>query len=120
MRPHERLDVWNKSMDFVVNVYKLTKTFPQEEKFGLTSQMRRAAVSVPANIAEGAARASSKEFMHFLSNAQGSASELETELLISKRLGYIDEADYRSLRATLDDIGRMITGLRHHLTSRET
>jgi four helix bundle protein len=115
MRPHEQLDVWNKAVDLVVSVYKTTDPFPKEEKFGLTSQIRRAAVSVPANIAEGAARQSSKEFAHFLSNAQGSASELETELLIALRLGFLSEKSYRELRASLDSIGRMIVGLTKHL-----
>ena len=115
MRPHEKLDVWNKAIDFVVAVYKVTETFPKEEKFGLTSQVRRAAVSVPANIAEEAARNSSKEFAHFLSNAQGSASEVETELLIARRLGYLNENSHLELRASLDNIGRMITGLSQHL-----
>ena len=115
MRPHENLDAWKKAMDFVVAVYKATDPFPKEEKFGLTSQLRRAAVSVPANIAEGAARKSAKEFVHFLSNAQGSASEVETELLIALRLGYIMEREYLTLRSSLDDIGRLITGLSLHL-----
>jgi four helix bundle protein len=115
MRPHEKLDVWNKPVDFVVAVYKITETFPKEEKFGLVSQLSRAAVSVPANIAEGAGRNSPKEFAHFLSNAQGSASEVETELLIAHRLGYLDEKNYLALRASLDNIGRMITGLSQHL-----
>ena len=84
MRPHENLEAWNKAVDFVTKVYRATESFPREEKFGLTSQIRRAAVSIPANIAEGAARDSKKEFVYFLSNAQGSASELETELLIAK------------------------------------
>jgi four helix bundle protein len=69
MRPHEKLDVWKKSVDFVVNVYKATERFPSDEKFGLTSQIRRASVSIPANIAEGAGRKSNKEFINFLSIA---------------------------------------------------
>ncbi|MGB8511144.1 MAG: four helix bundle protein [Pyrinomonadaceae bacterium] len=118
MRPHEKLDVWNKSVGFVVEVYRATDNFPKEEKFGLTSQLRRASVSVPANIAEGAGRKSSKEFAHFLSNAQGSASEVETELLIAQRLGFLGEPTYLKLRGSLDEIGRMITGLCHHLERR--
>jgi four helix bundle protein len=111
MRPHERLDVWNKAIDFVMAVYQATESFPKEERFGLTSQIRRAAVSIPANIAEGAARDSQKEFAYFLSNAQGSASELETELLIARRLGYLTDQNYTAMRADLDGIGRMIFGL---------
>ena len=88
MRPHENLNVWQKAVDFVVEIYKTTEHFPKEERFGLTSQIRRASVSVAANIAEGAVRKSLKEFSHFLSNAEGSASEVETELLIPYRLGY--------------------------------
>ena|SRR2546423_4127580 len=118
MRPHEKLDVWCKAMDFVVAVYRATESFPKEERFGLTSQIRRAAVSVPANIAEGAARDSPKEFAHFLSNAQGSASELETELLIARRLGYLPESVYLEMKATLDSIGRMIVGLSQYLKNR--
>ena len=115
MRPHERLEVWSKAVDFVVTVYKMTECFPKEEKFGLTSQIRRAAVSIPANVAEGAARQSSKEFAYFLSNAQGSASELETELLIAHRLGYLEEKSYHDMLTTLGSIGRMIVGLSQHL-----
>jgi four helix bundle protein len=115
MRPHENLDVWKKGIDFVVALYKATETFPKEERFGLTSQLRRAAVSIPANIAEGAGRKSSKEFAYFLSNSQGSASEVETELLIARRLNYLRESVYLSLRSSLDEIGRMLTGLCRHL-----
>jgi len=88
MRPHEKLQTWIESVDLVLNIYKATEKFPKEEKFGLTTQIRRAAVSIPTNIAEGAAQNSSKEFAHFVSIAQGSASELETELIIAYRLGY--------------------------------
>jgi four helix bundle protein len=115
MRPHEKLAAWSKAVDFVVAIYKATESFPKEEKFGLTPQIRRAAVSIPANIAEGAGRKSSKEFAHFLSNAQGSASEVETELLIARRLGFMEEGNYSKLHASLDEIGRMITGLTQHL-----
>ena len=111
MRPHERLDVWNNAIELVTTIYRNTRAFPSDERFGLTSQIRRAAVSIPANIAEGAARNSSKEFRYFLSNAQGSASELETEILIAQRLGYISAETYAAVRAEIDSIGRMIIGL---------
>ena len=119
MRPHEKLDVWKKSVDFVVAIYKATESFPRDERFGLTSQLRRAAVSIPANIAEGAARRSDKEFAYFLSNSQGSASEVETELLIARRLSYLQELNYGSLVSSLDEIGRMLTGLTHHVRPKE-
>jgi four helix bundle protein len=115
MRPHEKLDVWKKAVELVLSVYDETRQFPIDERFGLTSQIRRAAVSIPANIAEGAARRSRREFANFLSIAQGSASELETELLIAHRLHYLDEANYLKLLREIDDISRMITGLGHHL-----
>jgi len=89
-RPHERLQAWKEAMQLVRTIYDLTKTFPREEIYGLTAQMRRAAVSVPSNLAEGAARSSKKEFSQFLSMAKGSLSELETQLLISADLGYLD------------------------------
>jgi four helix bundle protein len=115
MRSHHQLDVWQRSVDFVVTIYRVTDAFPKEERFGLVSQLRRASVSIPANIAEGAARKSQKEFLHFLSNAQGSASEVETELIIADRLGFLDKNEKEKLFAELDDIGRMITGLGNHL-----
>jgi len=119
MRTHEKLKVWRKSVDFVVNVYKASENFPNEEKFGLTSQIKRASVSIPANIAEGAARTSNKEFLHFLSIAQGSASEVSTEILIAFRLGFLEENKYSDLLANLDEIGRMISGLSQHLRNKD-
>lgn len=115
MRPHTNLEAWKKAMDFVVDVYRATDAFPKEERFGLTSQIRRAAVSIPANIAEGAARQSKREFVRFLSIAQGSASELETELVIGQRLGYIKDNVVIELSNALDVIGRLIMGLSNHL-----
>ena len=97
MRPHEKLDVWKKSVEMVTAIYEITRSFPADEGFGLVSQIRRAGISVPANIAEGAARQSEKEFCHFLSIAQGSASELETELLIAKNLGYLSMENYERI-----------------------
>ncbi len=102
MRPHQKLEAWAKSVDLVVEVYKASSEFPKEEVYGLTSQIRRAAVSVPANIAEGAGRQSTKEFAYFVSNAQGSASELETELILAHRLGYLSETLFVELISNLD------------------
>jgi four helix bundle protein len=91
MRPHRNLDVWQKAVDFTVEIYRVTESFPKDERFGLTSQIRRASVSIAANIAEGAGRKSTKEFLKFLSIAQGSASEVETEIVIAHRLSYLDD-----------------------------
>ncbi len=117
MRPHHNLEAWNKAIELVIDIYKDTERFPKEERYGLTGQIRRAAVSIPANLAEGAGRHSKKEFAHFLSNSQGSASELETELVIAHRLGYLDQTSFAKLIAQLERIGRLITGLRRHVTS---
>ena len=89
-KTHKDLEVWNLGIDLVEHVYKLTATFPKDELYGLVSQIRRCAVSIPANIAEGAARHSVKEYIRFLYISLGSLSELETHLVISKRLGFIE------------------------------
>lgn len=91
MATHKELDVWKLGMDIVERIYKITNSFPKSEQFGLMSQMRRAAVSIPSNIAEGAARNSSKENIHFLYFSLGSLSELETQCLISQRLGFLND-----------------------------
>jgi four helix bundle protein len=90
LRTHFDLEVWKKSIELVKETYLVTKAFPTEERYGLTQQMRRAAISVPSNIAEGAARKSSKEFIQFLYIALGSLTELETQFIISKELDFID------------------------------
>ena len=93
IRPHYKLDAWKEAMELVKAVYRVTQNFPKEEMFSLTSQMRRAAISVPSNLAEGAARTSQYEFAQFLSISRGSLSELETQLLIAKDLGYLKHED---------------------------
>jgi len=109
------LRVWKKAMDLVVDVYQLTSTFPPEEKFGLTSQMRRAAISIPSNIAEGHGRRSAKEFVRFLWIANGSLVELETQILIAERLRFIPSEQGQEICNGLQDISRMMAGLRTSL-----
>ena len=111
-RPHKKLDVWKMAMDLVFDVYRVTKNFPMKGKFSLTDQLRRAAVSVPSNIAKGAARNTKKEFTNFLFYmAQGSLSELDTQSEIALKLGYVESKDFENLELKMDRIGRMITGL---------
>lgn len=111
LKTHKDLDVWRKSIDFVTMVYKTTGNFPKEELYGLTSQLRRAAVSIPSNIAEGSARKSNKEFIQFLYIALGSTVEIETQLIISKNLMFIDEASFVEMDKERNEIGRMLVGL---------
>lgn len=114
IRGHKDLDVWKKSMDIVESIYKDTTRFPKEEIYGLTAQMRRAAVSIPSNIAEGAARNGKKEFVQFLYIALGSLSELETQIIIAKRLDYIHEID--SLLTDCSTNKKLLNGLIISLT----
>ena len=111
MKPHQNLEAWKKSFSFVKSVYQVTEKFPPDERFGLTSQIRRCSVSIPSNIAEGAGRKSKKEFIQFLSISLGSLSELDTQLLLSKELGFIEELTCIKLIAELDLIGKLIYGL---------
>ena len=111
MKSHKDLIVWQKSMDHVAAIYVATKAFPKEELFGIVSQMRRAAVSIPSNIAEGYGRLYDKETVKFLSNALGSASELETQLIISKDLGYLLIEDFQKLINQIEEIIRMLSAL---------
>ena len=112
VRPHYRLEARKEAMVLVKMVYTSTQSFPREELYGLTNQMRRAAVSIPSNLAEGAARISKKEFVQFLSIARGSLSELETQLLISADLGYLDSQ--HEIFAKADRVSRLMTGLQKH------
>ena len=111
MRTHKDLEVWKKSISLVTQIYSSTQSFPKEEIYGLTNQIRRAAVSVPSNISEGAARQTNKEFIQFLYIALGSNSELETQLLIAHNLNFISNNDYENCNQQVDEIGKMLSGL---------
>jgi four helix bundle protein len=110
-KPHKKLDVWKAAMETAQMVYKVTNTFPAEEKFGLVSQMRRAAVSIPCNISEGAARQGKKEFRNFLSMAQGLVSELDTQLELALRLDYLEKEKLEELSGVLVRVDKMLTAL---------
>jgi len=108
MQNFKELKVWEKAHALVLRVYQLTKTFPREEQYGLVSQMRRAAVCVPTNIAEGRSRSSDKEFARFLDIAFGSAAELEYFILLAKDLEMIDSASYNQLNTELEEVKKMV------------
>jgi four helix bundle protein len=114
-KPHKRLVAWRKGMDLVEKIYELSKRFPREEIYGLTSQVRRAAVSVPSNIAEGAAGRSSVQFMNYLSVAIGSLNELATQLEIARRIGYLETLAYDETEALVDECLAVTYGLRKSL-----
>lgn len=105
------LIVWQKSIALITTVYSLTKTFPADEKFGIVSQINRAVVSVPTNIAEGWGRESSKNYIQFLRIARGSLMEVETLVLISKNLDYLSEQDYSEINKQIDEVGKILQGL---------
>lgn len=109
LKPHQKLDVWQQSMMLVKAIYAASSTFPVQEMYGLTNQMRRAAVSIPANIAEGAARSGDKEYLHFLSIARGSLSELDTHIQIAVMLGYLTES--QNLQDLVNTVGKLLSGL---------
>jgi len=112
------LIAWQKAMDLVKQVYTLTKEFPKEEIYGLTSQIRRAAVSVPSNIAEGQGRDSTKEFLHHLSIAYGSLMEVETQILIAESLNYLTSEETRLILEKTSETGRLINGLTRSLKAK--
>jgi four helix bundle protein len=111
MRNFRKLQIWNDGIDQVVSVYSITRLFPSEEKFGLCSQMQRASVSIPSNIAEGCSRNSDLEFKRFLEIAMGSAFELETQTIIAEKLGYISNEQLLKEIGSLDGLQKQINGL---------
>ena|SRR5690554_3356314 len=115
MHQYKELNIWKKSMELAVEIYAQTKNFPSEEKFGIVSQIRRCAVSVPSNIAEGAGRKSDKEFGQFLSISYGSLCELDTQLIICTHLGYIEDSMSTTIFNRITELQKMIYTLAHKL-----
>ena len=118
MQSYKELDVWRKAVDLVILVYSVSKNFPSEEKFGLTSQIQRAAVSVPSNIAEGWGRSSTIDYIRFLRMSKGSLLELETQMIIAERLDYLESVQAEELCFKIEEIGRMLNGLIMSLKSK--
>jgi four helix bundle protein len=119
MTTHKDLEVWKLSVEFTTDIYRATKDFPKEELYGLVSQLRRASVSIASNVAEGAARQSTKEFIQFIYHALGSASEVETQLIVSNNLGYLDDSSYKLLIFKQTQLSKMLSGLIKSLKNKE-
>lgn len=115
VKNYSELIVWQKAMDLVERIYEATREFPKEELYGLASQVRRAAVSIPSNIAEGQGRRSTNEFLHHLSYAHGSLREAETQILIAGRLGYLRQSKVDAVTSLSAEVGRLINGLANSL-----
>lgn len=110
-KTHKDLEVWKIAIDLVTDIYNVTKSFPKEEIYGLTNQIRRSAVSIPSNIAEGSARNSTKENIQFLYISLGSVSELETQLIIAENINYINQVENEELQSKIKHIRKMLIGL---------
>src|SRR5215212_2030822 len=118
IKNYSELIAWQKAMDLVQAIYKASQIFPREEIYGLTSQIRRASVSIPSNIAEGQGRKSINEFLHHLSIAYGSLREVETQVLIAGRLSYLAQPEVQHLMALAGEVGRLINGLSNSLSNK--
>ena len=117
IRDYKDLQVWQKGMELAKGIYRLTRDFPSDEKFGLVSQMRRAAVSVPSNLAEGQARNTTGEFVQFISHAEGSLAELDTQLRLAVALGFCKSTDAKVLGSQVIEMQKMLKVLRRRLTA---
>ena len=118
MKSFEELDVWKKAHLLVLDIYKITVRFPKEERFGIVSQLRRAATSIPANIAEGFGRRTTKDYVRFLDMSAGSLNEARYFLILSRDLDHISPTEYSSLRSQCDEVGRLLGGLIQSLLRR--
>jgi four helix bundle protein len=120
VKDYRELIVWQKAMNLVEATYRMTTKFPREELYGLTSQMRRAAISVPSNIAEGQARSTTRDFLHFLAIAYGSLKEIETQVLIAERLRYINNRQSTDFVQSTIEVARLISGLANSLKKKNS
>ena len=124
MKTYKELEVWEKGVELTIKIYKLTKSFPSQEKYALTSQMQKSAVSIPSNIAEGWGRGSTKEYIHFLLIARGSSMELETQIIIALKLDYLDNYQFKSLKENIQSIlmmlNKLISKLKEKIRNRES
>jgi four helix bundle protein len=114
-KPHKKLDAWTEAIALSISIYRVTETFPKEHRFSLTDQIHRAAVSIPSNIAEGAARQTKKEFANFLHIAQASLSELDTQIEIAKQLRLLPESQWKTLDQQMNHIDKLLSGLIKYL-----
>ena len=110
-RPHKKLVTWQKAVELVTEIYRMTETFPRKEEFGISAQLRRAAISVPSNIAEGLTRKTKKDKLHFLNIAQASLSEIDTQIEISLRLGYVSQEVYEDAEVKVIEVEKLLGGL---------
>lgn len=115
MRDFTKYDVWNDGIEITIHIYKMTNDFPEYEKFGLISQLRRASISISSNIAEGCSRSSEKEFKRFIEISIGSAFEVKTQLIISEKLSFINEEQLRDMIELIDKISKQLNSLRNRL-----
>jgi len=115
---HKKLDVWNRAISFVTRIYDVTRDYPREELYGIVSQMRRAALSIPCNISEGAARQSTKDYIRFLYISLGSASELDVQITVSRNLNYLSDNMFCEISAENEEISKMLMGLIKSLKAR--
>lgn len=118
MKTYTELFVWQKSMELVTNIYRDTQSFPKEEVYGLTSQIRRCAVSIPSNIAEGFGRKSQQDFIRFLKISMGSLFELQTQLRISKNIGFLNESRFNALFEETREVERMLSSFIQSITAK--
>ena len=116
MNKYKELKVWQKSVELATNVYQLTRNFPSDERFGLTSQINRSVVSIASNIAEGSGRGSKKDFSRFLSIAYGSSYELETQMIISNNLNFLTHENYKRITSSIEEVQKMLFGLQRSLS----